>query len=206
MSTNPILKERSAGLASDRPGANDFLLRVSVAEQELTVWKGEAKLLTCTVSTSRFGLGDTPGSNRTPTGWHRVFARIGGAEPLGRVFISREPRAEVVPPDRWREGEQDRILTRILWLEGLEPGVNGHSRERYIYLHGTNREDVLGTPASHGCIRLGNRAIAEVFDLVGDHPVYCHIGLPARRDSPRSPECLLAPSAPSGANFFPPAP
>lgn len=176
MSTNPSLKERSAGPASDRPGPEDFLLRVSVADQVLTVWRGGEKLLSCTVSTSRFGLGDTPGSNKTPTGWHRVCARIGGGEPLGRVFVSRKPQPEVVPPDRWREGDQDRILTRILWLEGLEPGVNGNSRERYIYLHGTNREDLLGTPASHGCVRMGNRAVAELYDRISGVAAFVHIG------------------------------
>jgi len=120
-------------------------------------------------STAANGLGSAAGSNRTPLGWHRVCARIGaGAEP-GTVFVSREPTGEV-----WR-GESradDLILTRILRLEGLEPGINRgpgcDSFERYIYLHGTNQESALGTAASHGCVRLGNADVVALFDRVAE--------------------------------------
>jgi UDP-N-acetylmuramate--alanine ligase len=118
-------------------------------------------------STAANGLGSAASSNRTPLGWHRVCARIGaGAEP-GTVFVSREPTGEV-----WR-GESrpdDLILTRILRLEGLEPGINRgpgcDSFERYIYVHGTNQESALGTAASHGCVRLANADMVALFDRV----------------------------------------
>ncbi len=120
-------------------------------------------------STSEKGVGGESGSFRTPPGWHRVHARIGaGAEP-GTVFVSRQPTGEV-----WRgeTRDDDLILTRVLTLEGLEDGVNRgpgvDSLERYIYLHGTNHEDQLGTPASHGCVRLSNADIAELFERVAE--------------------------------------
>lgn len=119
------------------------------------------------ISTAAEGVGGVSGSFQTPPGWHRIQRKVGeGAEP-GTVFISREPTGEV-----WR-GEtraDDLILTRILTLEGLEDGVNrGGNRdslERCIYVHGTNQEAELGTPVSHGCIRLSNAGIVDLFERV----------------------------------------
>lgn len=90
-------------------------------------------------------------------------------------------RGQVLPPAKWRDGgDADLILSRILWLDGLEPGVNKggtvDSRARYIYLHGTNHEQLLGTPASHGCIRMANRDIAAFFRMVRSRPVFVAIG------------------------------
>ena len=119
------------------------------------------------ISTGANGLGCEEGSFRTPVGWHFIHARIGeGAEP-GTVFRSRVPTGEV-----WvgEPRDEDLILTRVLTLEGLEHGVNQgpgrDSRDRFIYLHGTNQEALLGQPVSHGCIRLSNRAVAALFDLL----------------------------------------
>lgn len=119
------------------------------------------------VSTSAEGVGGRSGSFQTPPGWHRIQRKVGeGAEP-GTIFVSREPTGE-----RWR-GEtrgDDLILTRILTLEGLEPGVNRggdvDSLERFIYLHGTNQEGALGRAVSHGCVRFSNQDIIELFGLV----------------------------------------
>jgi lipoprotein-anchoring transpeptidase ErfK/SrfK len=154
----------------------DFVLLVDAGRQEMSVWHHGRELRRFQVSTSRHGLGGEPDSNTTPTGWHRVEARYGLDEPLGRVFRSRLPQPEVIVSGGWRSGEEDFILSRILHLTGLEPGVNEQSFNRYIYIHGTNREDLLGTPASIGCIRMSNREVAELFNLTIRHEVYCWIG------------------------------
>jgi len=113
------------------------------------------------VSTSRFGQGFEPGSFKTPTGRFAVQEKIGEGSPLWAEFKSRRATGSLASPG----GERDCVLTRILWLSGLDE-ENANTRERYIYFHGTNREDLIGTPASHGCIRLRNADIAELFDLV----------------------------------------
>ncbi|MFM8558818.1 MAG: L,D-transpeptidase family protein, partial [bacterium] len=134
--------------------------RVHLVVDGRTVWSAPC-------STAANGLGGSAGSNRTPLGWHRVCERIGAGAESGTVFVSREPTGEV-----WR-GEtrsDDLILTRILRLEGLEPGLNRgpgcDSFERYVYLHGTNQGSALGTAASHGCVRLGNADVVARFDRV----------------------------------------
>jgi L,D-transpeptidase YbiS len=112
-------------------------------------------------STSRFGLGTEAGSNKTPTGRFRVAEKHGeGAEP-GVIFRSRVATEEVAA-----EGdESDHVQTRILWLDGLDE-TNANTKERYIYIHGTNAESQLGSPASHGCVRLSNADVIELFDEV----------------------------------------
>jgi lipoprotein-anchoring transpeptidase ErfK/SrfK len=117
----------------------------------------------CAISTSKWGLGSEPGSNRTPIGRFRVAEKHGTGAPFGTIFKSRRPVG------RWRPGSavrpDDLITTRLLWLEGLEPH-NTNTYERYIYLHGTNQEHLLGTPHSHGCVRLSNQAVMDLYDLV----------------------------------------
>ncbi len=140
----------------------EISLHVSVARQELEVRRGAGDVLRrFPVSTSRFGLGSTPGSLCTPLGRFRVGEKFGHGEPLGTVFKSRLPTGE----NGLDSPGEDLVLTRILWLEGSEEG-NANTRERYIYLHGTNHEMDIGQPASHGCIRLRNADVAELFDLV----------------------------------------
>ena len=124
------------------------------------------------VSTAHAGIGGAEGSYRTPPGWHRVHRRIGEGAEAGSVFVAREPTGEI-----WRGQpcDDDLILTRILTLDGLEEGVNRgagcDSLERYIYLHGTNHERLLGRPTSHGCVRLANADVRRLFDDVreGDY-------------------------------------
>ena len=113
------------------------------------------------VSTSRFGAGFEPGSFRTPTGRFAVAEKIGDGSPAWSEFKGRRPTGRIAEPG----GDEDGVLTRILWLEGLDE-ENANTRERYIYFHGTNREDLIGTPASHGCVRLRNADMVELFDLV----------------------------------------
>lgn len=113
------------------------------------------------VSTSQFGIGSEAGSLKTPTGRFRIAEMIGeGAEP-GMIFVSREPTGEI--------GQEtdtvDRVQTRILWLEGCDPD-NANTHDRYIYIHGTHAESKLGTPASHGCVRMSNADVIDLFSQV----------------------------------------
>lgn len=110
-------------------------------------------------STSRFGLGTEPGSNKTPLGRFRIGEKHGEGAAPGEIFRSRKPTGEV-----GREGDEtDHVQTRILWLEGLDE-ANANTRERYIYIHGTNAEGALGSPASHGCVRLSNLDVITLYD------------------------------------------
>ena len=138
-------------------------LRVNVAAQTVGLLQNGEMVKKWPVSTSRFGLGFEPGSFKTPTGRFSVSEKIGDAAPLWAEFKSRQPTGRIAEPG----GEEDGVLTRILWLEGLDP-ENANTRERYIYFHGTNREDLIGTPASHGCVRLRNEDMVELFDLVAE--------------------------------------
>ena len=128
---------------------------------------GRKKLAAYPISTSRFGLGSKEGSLKTPTGRFRIAERIGDGLPLGTVFKSRRP----VKATKKMLREDDLVMTRILWLDGLEP-ANANTYERFIYIHGTNHEGEIGQRASHGCIRMRNRDLVELFDRVGvDTPV-----------------------------------
>ncbi len=119
------------------------------------------------VSTSRFGLGTKEGSLKTPTGQFRIAEKIGDGMPLGTVFKSRRP----VKATKKMLREDDLVMTRILWLDGVEP-ANANTYDRFIYIHGTNHEGQIGEAASHGCIRMRNRDLVELFDRVGiDTPV-----------------------------------
>lgn len=136
------------------------------------------------VSTSARGLGNVENSLRTPTGWHRVAARMGEAAEPGERFVSREPVGWI--PGPWRDADgADMILTRILRLEGLESGVNQGSRAdgvcvdswaRMIYLHGTNQEQLLGRPASHGCVRMASLDIIAFAAACSGREVLVFIG------------------------------
>jgi len=157
------------------------LLVVDVGKQRLRVITRRGVWRTFRVSTASNGVGNAAGSNATPSGWHRVAKWIGDGAPAGQVFRSRRRTHRVLAPETWRmpEGE-DLILSRILWLAGLEPGINQgpgiESFARYIYIHGTNHEQLLGTPASHGCVRMANRDIIELFDFTSGRETWCWIG------------------------------
>jgi len=146
---------------------------VDVAAQEFHLVRGTQKLWSVPCATATNGTGSTAGSNKTPLGWHAVSEKFGEDAPWGQVFRARARTHEL-----WKPGmdtEEDLVLTRILWLDGLEPGKNrGHaddgtlvdSKQRYIYIHGTNGEHVIGTPSSHGCIRLLNNDVIEAFERI----------------------------------------
>ena len=142
--------------------AAEISLRVSVARQELEVADAAGRVLRrYPVSTSRFGLGTEPGSLRTPLGRFRVAEKFGGGAVPGTVFKSRLPTGE----NGLGADDEDLVLTRILWLAGDEEH-NANTYERYIYIHGTNHEARIGEPTSHGCIRMLNADVAELFEMV----------------------------------------
>ena len=141
----------------------DHVLRVSVADQKMVVLKRGTPIAVYGVSTSKFGLGDRPGSNATPLGRLEVAKEIGGRAPLGMKFKDRKPTGEIVAVNALG---RDPIVTRILWLKGLEQG-NRSTFERTIYIHGTPEEAKIGTPASYGCIRMRSRDVIELFNTVG---------------------------------------
>lgn len=136
-------------------------LRVDVARQTVHLLSNGVAVKSWPVSTSKFGLGAEPGSFKTPLGRFRICGKFGAEAPPWAVFKSRLPTGEIAAPG----GEEDGVLTRILWLEGLEES-NLNTRDRYIYIHGTNQEHLIGEPASHGCVRLRNEDVMEVFSLV----------------------------------------
>jgi len=104
---------------------------------------------------------------KTPTGRFRIAEKIGAGMPAGTVFKGREP----VKVTKTAMRDADLVMTRILWLDGLDPG-NANTHERFIYIHGTNHEESLGQPASHGCIRMRRADLLELFELVDvDTPV-----------------------------------
>ena len=142
-------------------------IHISVKKQELTLKSGRQKLAAYPISTSRFGLGPEEGSLKTPTGRFRIAEKIGDGMPLGTVFKSRRP----VKATKKMLRDEDLVMTRILWLDGIDPG-NANTYERFIYIHGTNHEGQIGEPASHGCVRMRNSDLVELFERVGiDTPV-----------------------------------
>lgn len=133
------------------------------------------------VSTALRGVGECSGSQCTPRGLHVIRAKIGDGLPLNAVLVGRRPTGEIYSPELGRENpERDWILTRILWLSGKEPGFNRlgncDSMRRYIYIHGTPDELFRQQPESHGCIRMRNLDMVELFDLV---PAYTPVMIEA---------------------------
>jgi phosphoserine phosphatase len=155
---------------------NDLRLEVSIDDQRLRLFRGADLEREYAVSTAAKGVGFTEGSHRTPTGRFVIVQKIGGGQPAGTIFKSREPVG------RWQPGSdcgRDLVLTRIVRISGLQP-ENANSFDRFIYFHGTNQEDLLGTPASCGCIRLSNADIIDLHDRV-EPGMTVEIHPPARR-------------------------
>ena len=153
-------------------------LLVSVARQRMRlVDDAGAVLRDYPVSTAKAGVGEVSGSYRTPRGRHVVRAKIGAGQPENPVFVRRRPTGELWTPElAAAHPGRDWILTRILWLSGCEPGFNrlGHcdTMRRYVYIHGSPETAEMGVPGSHGCIRMRNADIVELFDLL---PCYSEV-------------------------------
>lgn len=136
---------------------------ISIGDQLLTVKRDDDIVRTFPISSSRFGLGTEEGSNKTPLGRFAIAEKIGHGMPPGTVFKSRVPLqpGDPLPPT------EDLITSRILWLNGLDE-ENANTRDRFIYIHGTKHEDKIGLADSHGCIRMRNADVIELFDLVDE--------------------------------------
>lgn len=148
-----------------------FYLRVSIAGQCLEIIEADEAIRRYPVSTAKNGPGERKGSGCTPRGWHRICAKIGRDTPRNAVFVGRRWTGEVYDAGlQAKHPNRDWILTRILWLGGLEPGRNRYgevdSGMRYIYIHGSPDHGVDGTPQSHGCVRMKSLDLLDLFDRV----------------------------------------
>ena len=149
----------------------DSYLDISIPEQRLAIVASGKEIQRYPVSTAKKGVGERRGSECTPVGWHSVRAKIGASLPLNSVFVGRRATGEIYTDDMTgRFPQRDWILTRILWLGGLEPGKNRYKEVdtcwRYIYIHGTPDESTIGFPVSHGCIRMKNDHVLDLFNRV----------------------------------------
>jgi len=136
---------------------------ISIPEQRMIVLEQDRPIAQYQVSTSKFCLSDQPGSRGTPLGHLAIARKIGGNAPAGAVFKDQRQTGEILRPDA---PGRDPIVSRILWLKGLEPGTR-NAFSRYIYIHGTAEECRVGTPASFGCIRMRSADVIQLYDMVG---------------------------------------
>lgn len=148
----------------------DADILIDLAQQQLILPKLNKRYL---ISSGMNGIGEQENSGKTPRGWHIVEEKIGEYAQENTVFIGRQPTGEVYSDEYADEHpERDWILTRIMWLKGLEQGFNlGHgcdTYERYIYIHGTPDKEPMGIPLSHGCVRMHNQDLIEVFNLISE--------------------------------------
>jgi lipoprotein-anchoring transpeptidase ErfK/SrfK len=138
-------------------------IHVSIRDQQLTVKENEQPIRSYPVSTSRFGIGTEEGSLKTPIGRFCVAEKIGSDMPSGTIFVGRVP----LEPGEPLPATEDLVTSRILWLDGLDEH-NANTRDRFVYIHGTKHEDKIGTTASHGCVRMRNADVIELFELVDE--------------------------------------
>jgi lipoprotein-anchoring transpeptidase ErfK/SrfK len=142
-------------------------IEIDVSTQTLNLYTGDKLMKTYPISSAKSGVGSRAGSDRTPLGRHYIAQKIGAGEPQGMIFKARRSTGKLVKIDAEKE---DVVTSRIMWLKGLEVGKNVgsgiDSYQRYIYIHGTNSEKDIGRPASHGCIRMYNKDVIELFDQV----------------------------------------
>ena len=152
-------------------------LHIDIASQQLLALSGLHEVLRYPVSTASQGTGSAKGSHQTPMGDHRIRLKIGAGCPLGAVFLGRRWTGEVIDDTlRARFPTRDWILTRVLWLQGLEPALNRggdvDTLRRFVYIHGTHEERLIGQPVSFGCVRMRNADIADLYERV---PADCRL-------------------------------
>ena len=150
---------------------NNGEIIVDISEQRLYVLANDIVLESFPISSSKFGEGSTENSFKTPLGMHTIREKIGADAPLNTIFVARintEKKAEII--HTMEDSDNDFVTSRILWLDGQEQGINKgegvDSYDRYIYIHGTHEEGLIGIKASHGCIRMFNNDVIELYDMV----------------------------------------
>ncbi len=146
-------------------------VRISLRTQQLEVLQGGRAIASYSVSTSAKGAGEQLGSEQTPRGAHEVRELIGGGEPRGAVFVGRRPTGEIWTRESSASSPgRDWILSRVVWLSGLETGRNAggdvDTCDRFIYIHGAPDDEPVGEPRSHGCIRMRNEDVVELFEML----------------------------------------
>ena len=150
--------------------APDCYLDISIADQKLDLIRNGNTIISYPVSTALNGAGEKMGSECTPTGWHKIRAKIGSSQPKNSVFVSRRATSEIYTPELSKQfPERDWVLSRVLWLGGIEPGKNRYGKVdstwRYIYIHGCP-DELMGKPESHGCVRMKNQDVIDLFQQV----------------------------------------
>lgn len=150
---------------------------INIAKQNLCLYEHNAEISQYQVSTAKNGIGSRQDSGCTPLGEHIIAQKIGGDQPINSVFVGRVPTNEVYSADFGKlHPERDWILSRILWLAGLEEGINKgcndkggcDTYQRYIYIHGTPDDEAMDMPLSHGCVRMRNQDIIELYEKVDE--------------------------------------
>jgi len=160
-----------AKLAQDFPSYSTAkVLVVDATAQKMFLLENGVEAGSWDISTAVKGLGSEKGSDQTPLGVHRIAQKIGAGAPFGAIFKSRQNTGETVHilDTPGADSPDDYVTSRIMWLDGLEPS-NKTSKERFIYIHGTGEEGKIGTPASHGCIRMRNKDVIGLFDRVDEN-------------------------------------
>lgn len=164
---NKLRRRTQSLIARHNLSPGTIIALVNVAKQQMSLYIDTKELVRFPVSTAKKGTGNRENSLQTPLGLHRIREKIGEGAPIRRIFRDRIDTGLDSPAN---DQVENRILTRILRLEGLEDGINRgpgiDTWERYIYIHGTNREDLIGTPFSHGCICMKNKDILKMFAMV----------------------------------------
>jgi len=148
-----------------------YRIEVDVPNQTLTLFLNESVHKTFRIATGKKGVGEKFGSEQTPRGRHIIRAKVGAGAAPNTVFVGRRPTGEIYTPSmRELHPKRDWILTRIMWLSGLEPGFNRlgdvDTMRRYVYIHGCPDEDEMGIPSSHGCVKMRNKDVITLFDTV----------------------------------------
>jgi hypothetical protein len=187
----------------------EHVVRISVPEQKMLLLDKGVEIARYDVSTSKFGIGDRPGSFATPLGSMEIASKIGGGQPSGMKFHGRRATGEIVRPDA---PGRDPIVSRILWLKGLQ-FQNARAFSRAIYIHGTAEEAKIGAPASYGCIRMRSRDVIQLYDIVGlgtrVEVTMDHLPVPATENRPVAANVAVKPvpatPPPAGATQTPPA-
>ncbi len=151
--------------------ADSYHIIVDLSLQVLRVFNQQRVLFSYLISSAINGAGEQMNSEKTPRGYHQICAKIGAGAPINTVFHARRPTGEICTPYLQQcYPHRDWIVTRILWLAGCEPGNNRFgavdTAKRKIYIHGTPDPNVLGEPSSHGCLRMANQDIIELFDMI----------------------------------------